>query len=160
MRKIKLLIFLFSMLVTLHGQHNLKDSTFAEGETVNDAFGNFSYQYNRIITKDTLNLSGVIVTLVFINGNAHTAITYRQEVMNSRINWLKTDNGVLKKEGFVEVVTTSIAPNHIVTWQYSISDKTDKKNSKLYIEKAALLIMNDNFQIYKKIFQEKFFKNR
>lgn len=140
-------------------QHNLADSSFSEGEIINDAFGNFSFQYNRIITKDTAKPASAVVTIVFINGNAQTAIQYRQEFMNSEIEWIKTDNGTLKKEKFVEALTISIPPNIILTWQFKISDISTSKKNIFEVEKAALLIMNDNYQVTKKIFRKNYFLN-
>ena len=92
--------------------------------------------------------------MVFINGNAQTAIQYRQEFMNSEIEWIKTDNGTLKKEKFVDAITISIPPNVILTWQFKISDIATIKKNIFEVEKAALLIMNDNYQETKKIYRK------
>ncbi len=160
MKRFFLLFFLLSICLLSRSQHNLADSSFSEGEIINDAFGNFSFQYNRIITKDSVSSVSAIVTLVFINGNAQTAVQYRQEFINSKIEWLKTDNGIPKKEKFVDALTISIPPNNIFTWQFKISDYSNSKKNFFEVEKAALLIMNDNYQVTKKIFpQHSFLKN-
>ena len=56
--------------------------------------------------------------MVFINGNAQTAVQYRQEFINSKIEWLKTDNGIPKKEKFVDALTISIPPNNKTTIKF------------------------------------------
>ena len=157
MKRIPLILFFLFTVSLAWSQHNLSDSSFSEGEIINDAFGNFSFQYNRIIAKDTANPASAILTIVFINGNAQTAIQYRQEFMNSKIEWIKTDDGTPKKEKFVDALTTSIPPNNILTWQFKISDISNSNKNIFEVEKAALLIMNDNYQVTKKIFQKHYF---
>jgi hypothetical protein len=160
MKRIPLILFFLFTVSLAWSQYNLSDSSFSEGETINDAFGNFSFQYNRIISKDTANPASAFVTIVFINGNAQTAIQYRQEFMNSNIEWIKTDDGTPKKEKFVDALTTSIPPNNILTWQFKISAISKNNKNIFEVEKAALLIMNDNYQVTKKIFlNHSFLKN-
>ncbi|MDR2979178.1 MAG: hypothetical protein LBV02_01850 [Bacteroidales bacterium] len=150
--------FLCILLVfnTGFAQHSLKDSTHATGKTVQNPFGEFAYQYNRIIAADHSDPQKVIITFVFINGNATTAIQYRQEAMTGTVEWLDTDRGRSKKEKFVEVITATVPPNHIVSWKYSFTPKTkttvNAKIKTMKVDKAALLILDDNMKTIKEIF--------
>ena len=51
---------------------------YAQGDRLVDSTGRFKYQYNRTIIKDVNDRRRAIVTLVFINADEQTAISYRQ----------------------------------------------------------------------------------
>jgi len=149
----------FAIPLVINAQIDISKESFSTGNTVNDAFGNFSYQYNQIIMRDPNNPQRLLITIVFINGNSYYAINYRQESFNGKVEWLATDYGTYKKNGFVETVTALVEPGHIITWEYAftLNKKSSKKNV-ITLDKAALLILNDNIKTKKIIFKEREYK--
>lgn len=149
------------LLLSFHvgfSQHNLSLSNYTRGEVIRSPFDDFAYQYNHIISVDPDNPSRLMVTFVFINGNFHTAISYRQEVLNRHaITWLNQENGHFTKDGFVDILTAYVPPNHIIKWKYHFEDKTSKNNT-VVVDKASLLILTDDFEIEKKTFEKDTFK--
>lgn len=154
MKKLIIMLIWTGIIPSLFSQHNLSRTNFSEGETVTNQFGDFAYQYNRIIALDPENPNQLIVTFVFINGQSHNAITYRQEDLNGHIEWIDHENGELKKEGIVEAVTASVPPNHVMSWKLTYKPGTKNKNNTVDVDKAALMVMNDNFQVVKKVFEK------
>ena len=149
------LVVLAGSFYSLSAQHNLMLSTFSEEADVMNRFGDLAYQYNRIVSRNPDNPSQVIVTFVFINGNAQTAISYRQDAVKGKVEWQPTEVGTPKKQGFVECVTVSLPPNHVISWKYSYTLRSvpKKKGYSIPLDKAALLIMNDNMEVTKKMFK-------
>lgn len=129
-------------------------SAFAQGNRYIDSTGQFKYQYNRTMILDANNPKQAIVTFVFINGNEQTGISYRQEVLNSQLAWQKTDKGVLKREKLVETITANLEPKETLVWKFTISNKPNRKDGKVLIEKGALLLINNDFVANKIIFDE------
>ena len=150
-----ILMVLTGNIFSLFAQHNLTLSTYSEEADVMNQFGDVAYQYNRIVSRNPDNPSQVIVTFVFINGNAQTAISYRQDAVKGKIEWEPTEAGTPQKQGFVEYVTVSLPPNHVVSWKYSYTLKSipKTKNYTIPLDKAALLIMTDNMEVTKKVFK-------
>ncbi|MDR3047596.1 MAG: hypothetical protein LBU51_08320 [Bacteroidales bacterium] len=150
-------IFLLFVTPFVEAQHNLNDSVYQQGDKITDNAGHFSCQYNRIIEKDPENKNKIIVTFVFINGDRHHAITYRQENLLGKIEWLETENGTKKQEGVVESLTAFVPSGHILTWKFRCTGKiaTVGKKKTIDIDKSSILIMDDNFTIDKKTFNQK-----
>lgn len=147
------LFLCFSIIISSgFAQHSLKDSTLYTGKIIYDPFNEFLYQYNRIVSSDTTDPHKVIVTFVFINGNATTAIQYRQETVKGIVEWTETENGRRKTERIVETITATLPPNYIISWQYSYTMKEKSKPPLIELDKAALLIMDDHIQVDKVIF--------
>ena len=162
MRKMVVLLFFTTVSYVVSGQCDLTQSSYEKGESITNEFGNFAYQYNHIVAKSPDNPLQVIVTVVFINGNSQTAITYRQDAVKGDVEWISAENGVYAKRGFVESITASIPPNHVVSWKYSytLKSKYKEKYNIVYLDKAALMIMDDNFRIVKKTFKAESYKTR
>lgn len=157
MKKILFLSAFVFLLFSGFSQHNLSQESYAVGETVPGLYDDFAYQYNRIISLDPNNPGKLLITFVFINGKSHNAISYRQEVTNATTQWLESDMGSFKKEGFVDVYTALVPPEHVVSWKCSYTPKTKSKNGVVEVDKSALLIMNDNFEVDKKVFKKERF---
>jgi hypothetical protein len=110
------------------------------------------WQYNQSVTIDEMQPNTVVVTFVFINGIKQTAITFRQELFYSQIEWLETANMQAEQEERVEFVTANVAPNQSVVFKYVLKTKIIEKE--LLLEKSALLIMNEEFEIQKEMIPE------
>lgn len=138
-------------------QYDLSHSSYSEGGSLYNQFGDFACQYNRIIAINPENPDQLLVTFVFINGNTYTAISYRQERMKGEVEWVSGAEQV-RKEGFVDVVTAKLPPHHVVSWKFKYTCKKSPKSHVAEVDKAALMIMNDNMKISKKIFRSSKFK--
>ena len=137
------LLFLF-ITVSLHAQ---------SGRFV-DSAGNFKWQYHRSVSKDAQYPNSLIVTVVFINGDEQTAISYRQEIFQSKIEWIEKENGSVDKEGKVEFITANLAPYDSFVWKFRVRNIPINKDGSIDLEKAAFLIMNERFQVRKEKFLE------
>ncbi|MDR1758878.1 MAG: hypothetical protein LBR51_08030 [Bacteroidales bacterium] len=144
--------------LTAFSQHDLTQSTSLEGDVVYNRFGDFIYQYSRIITRDTLSPTLLWVTVVFINGNVQAAITYRQEIVNARFEWISTEAGRDYTEGYVKGITAILVPHQVISWRYSYETLAPTANGEVEINRASLLVMNDNLNIDKVLFHENKFK--
>lgn len=129
-------------------------SATAQGNRYLDSLGHFKYQYNRSMVIDPNNPRQAIVSFVFINGDEQTGISYRQEVLNSQLSWIKTDKGVLKREKLVETITANLEPKETLVWKFTIVNKPSRKDGKVTIEKGALLLINNEFIANKFILEE------
>ena len=127
----------------------------AQGDRLVDSTGRFKYQYNRTIIKDVTDSRRALVTFVFINGDEQTAISYRQEVLDGTLTWLKSDKGTLKSEKLVETITANLAPKETLVWKFAFQNKPLRKDGRTAVEKAALLLINNGFEAEKIIFEEK-----
>lgn len=127
----------------------------AQGNRLVDSTGNFKYQYNRTVITDVNNSKQAIVSFVFINGNEQTAISYRQETLNSNLTWLTTNKGSIHKEKLVEVITANLAPKETLVWKFTFKNKSQRKDGRTTLERAALLILNSGFQADKITFDAK-----
>ena len=111
--------------------------SWAQKDSVSDAAGNLLYQYERIVEQASDNPRKAIVTFYFKNGLEQRAITYRQEKLVSKIEWVKKGKSVVKKEGIVEKITANLNPGEAIEWKLQIQYNTKKR--KAIVEKAALL---------------------
>lgn len=148
----KKLIFLFSLFISFQLTISAQSSGYA------DSLGVFQWQYHRSVYKNAKDTNSAIVIVVFINGANHTAITYRQEVANSTLLWIEKEGGIDERDGYVEFITTKLAPNEAIVWSYSIVNNNQKIDGTITIEKSALLIMNEQFQVRKEKFLDQIVK--
>lgn len=125
---------------------------FSQSSGFIDSLGVFQWQYHRSVFKNALEKNSAIVTIVFINGANHTAISYRQEAASSFLHWIEKDGGETDKDGFVETITVKLEPNEAIVWRYTVKNKTIENDGSINVEKSAILIMNDKFQVKKEKF--------
>ena len=125
---------------------------FAQNNRLTTEKGELLWQYNQNITVDTENPNTVLVTFVFINGINQTAISLRQELFNSKIEWVHTADVPVEKEERVESLTVNLAPAQSIVWKYTLTTKPI--GNELIVEKSAVLIMNEDFEIRKEIIPE------
>jgi hypothetical protein len=114
--------------------------------------GELLWQYNQNVTIDKEETNTILVTFVFINGINQTAISLRQELFNSKIEWLNTSDVPIEKEERVEFLTVNLAPSQSIVWKYALKSKPI--GNELILEKSALLIMNEDFEIRKEVIPE------
>lgn len=120
---------------------------FAQSNRVVDEKGGLLYQYERTYVKNPTNSTELLVTFTFTNGKNQRAISFRQETLETVLRWVDTTDGNPSHEEAVEFVTANLAPNQTVTWKYAVS--TRKKTAPAAPEKAAILIMNRDYQVEK-----------
>lgn len=121
---------------------------FAQSDRVVDSSGNLLYQYNRTIEKNADN--NLEVTIVFVNGKNQTAISLRQEIMNGDVQWINNESGKIKLEKIVNACTANIPPNQSLSWKYLY--KPQKASASPTLERSALMIMQDDYQVKKIMF--------
>jgi hypothetical protein len=109
--------------------------------------GVMQYQYSRTFAPSTEDSSLLVVTFVFVNGANPTAISLRQEVQESVLQWKEIPNGTPGHEPIVEFVTANLAPSQTVTWTYAVSTRKGKRPAAP--EQAALLIMQPDYGVEK-----------
>jgi len=143
-RPFALLILIFS-LSTTYGQSN----------RITNKDGQLIWQYNQSTSQNPAKSDTIFVTFVFTNGINQTAISLRQEYFNSTIGWLETANIQVEKEERVEFLTANIPPHQSLVFKYYLKTKPVEKE--LILERSALLIMNEGFEIRKEIIPEQRF---
>lgn len=148
----KKLIFLFCFFIGIQITSNAQSSGYT------DSLGVFQWQYHRSIYKNANDTNSAIVVLVFINGANYRAITYRQEVADSKLTWIEKDGSVTEKSGYVEMITTKLSPNEAIVWSYKINNHKIISKGSINIEKSALLIMDEQFQVKKEKFLDQIIK--
>ncbi|MEG1555811.1 MAG: hypothetical protein RR356_03710 [Bacteroidales bacterium] len=127
---------------------------FAQSDRLVDSNGNFKYQYNRTLTKGTSDPSKMLVTFIFVNGNSPIAISYRQETFKSTLSWEETGNGNTANEKSIETITANLAPQEQIIWKFTYRNKIRNRDKTIDLEKAALMLMNESYEISKTIFKE------
>jgi hypothetical protein len=127
-------------------------SSWAQKDSITDVAGNLLYQYERIVEHASDNPRKAIVTFYFKNGIEQRAITYRQEKLVSKLEWVKKGKSVVKKEKIVEKITANLKPGEEIEWKLQIQYNTKKRMA--IVEKAALLLMNEQFEVIKIVFDE------
>ena len=130
----------------------LPNILFCQSNRLTNDKGQLLWQYNQTVTVDEKNPKTLLVTFVFINGINQTAISLRQELFNSQIEWLNTDSIQIEKEERVEFLTANLAPHQSIVWKYTL--KTKLVGKELILEKSAILIMNENFEVRKEMIPE------
>lgn len=141
----KFLVFLMIVLWSI-------PSSWAQKDSILDAEGNLLYQYERIVEQALENPRKAIVTFYFKNGIEQRAITYRQEKLVSKLEWVKKGKSLVEKEKIVEKIIVNLKPGEEIEWKLLIQYNTKKR--KAIVEKAALLLMNEQFEVTKIVFDE------
>ena len=129
----------------------------AQSNRLTNEKGQLLWQYNQSVVADEKQNS-FSVTFVFINGINQTAISLRQDLFNSEIEWVETSNINVEKEVRVEFLTANLAPHQSVVIKYEI--KTKLIDKELILEKSAVFIMNENFEIRKELIPEQNFTKK
>jgi hypothetical protein len=128
---------------------------FTQSNRLTNEKGQLLWQYNQIVHVDEQNQKTIHISFVFINGVNQTAISLRQELFYSQIEWLETDNIKIEKDDMVEFITANLAPHQSVVWKYILKPKII--NKELLLEKSAVLIMNEEFEVRKEVIPEQRF---
>jgi len=128
---------------------------FCQSNRLTNDKGQLLWQYNQTVTIDEKNPNTLLVTFVFINGINQTAISLRQELFNSQIEWLSTDSIPIEKEERVEFLTANLAQHQSIVWKYAL--KTKLVDGELILERSAILIMNEDFEVRKEAIPEQRF---
>ena len=148
MKKIFLITFLTTIILSIYSQSNRL--TTEKGELL--------WQYSQHVEIDENNPNTVAVTFVFINGIKQTAISLRQERFLSEISWLETANHQVEKEERVDFITANLAPKDSLVLKYTLQQAHKLKKDEILAERAAILIMNEEFEIIKEIIPEQKFE--
>ena len=143
MKKISWFIIAFYLMIIV---------VFGQSNRLTNENGQLLWQYNQIVYLDKEEQNTMKVSFVFINGINQTAISLRQELFNSTITWIDTTDIQAEKEGGVGFLTANLAPHQSIVWTYTL--KNNKVSKELLVEKSALLIMNEDFEIRKEIIPE------
>lgn len=155
---IRHLLFVVGMVLvpTAYSQNFPVDSLLIQGDTIITSSGTVGYSYIRTIERDSLNPLQLIITLTFSNGESFRAVTYRQENLYGTIEWIENEAEMYKKETIVESLTTRIHPMKTVTWRcnYIIKSMPEGKDRCVDIDKAALMIMDEELKVEKREFQK------
>jgi len=130
-------------------------NVFGQSNRLTNEKGQLLWQYNQNVTIEKELPNTILVTFTFINGINQTAISLRQEFFNSQIEWLVTAGIPVEKEERVEFLTANLAPGQSVVWKYAL--KTKPINDILTLERSALLIMNEDFEVRKEVIPEQVF---
>lgn len=115
----------------------------AQGNRGVDGAGNLVFQYSRTTEVNPQNAGELVVTFIFVNGNAQQAITYRQERAEAKVRWISTPGGSLSHETVVDAVTANLAPGQGVVWRFAVPNNAGK------LEPAAIMMMREDFGVEK-----------
>jgi len=122
---------------------------YGQANRLTDEEGQLLWQFNQIAKVDDENQNRIKVTFVFINGINQTAVSLRQEFFYSQIEWVATADIQVETEKRAEFLTANLSPHQAIVWKYLITPKPSDKE--LSLEKSAILIMNEDFEIRKEI---------
>jgi len=125
---------------------------FGQSNRLTNENGQLLWQYNQFVYLDEENPNTMKVSFVFINGINQTAISLRQELFNSTLAWVDTAGTQVRKEDRVQFLTANLSPHQSIVWKYNL--KNSKVNKELLLEKSAVLIMNEEFEVRKEIIPE------
>ena len=149
------LCFIFVGNTAVSAQSKLSDTLFVQTDTAFNTLGIPYHYYTQIFEYNHEKSNEIMVTFVFTT-KKNQAISYRQEVLNSRLEWISKE-GLHKKEGIVEAVTANLAAHSSVTWKYRYIINAIPANKVIAFEKSALLIMDDDLDVKKIVWEEKKF---
>ena len=144
MKKLLLILILIATISSLFSQNNRL--TTEKGELL--------WQYSQNIDIEENNPNTVLVTFVFINGIKQTAISLRQERLLSDIKWLETANYQVEKEERVDFIIANLAPRDSLVLKYTLQQTNKVKKDEILVERAAVLIMNEEFEVLKEFIPE------
>ena len=131
-------------------------TTYGQSNRLTNEDGKLIWQYNQSTSQNPAKSDTIFVTFVFTNGINQTAISLRQEFFNSTLGWLETANIQVEKEGRgVEFLTANVPPHQSLVFKYYLKTKPVEKE--LILERSALLIMNEDFEIIKELLPEQKF---
>lgn len=109
--------------------------------------GKLLYEYYRCHAADDCDTcSERMVKFVFKNGDQARAISYRQETLDTQVRWIDIAGGTAGHDVAVEFVTANLRPHQTVEWTYAVSAKN---GCVLQLEKAAVLVMNEKYEVEK-----------
>jgi hypothetical protein len=145
--KTKLLLICF-FVFSFCNQINAQSSGFV------DSLGVFQWQYHRSVYKNAKDTTSAVVVIVFINGANHSAISYRQEVKNSTLHWEEKETGSTGEDGYVKFITAKLKPNEAIVWRFIIKNNISNNDNSINVEKGAILIMDEQFNVRKEKFAE------
>jgi len=125
---------------------------FSQNNRLTNENGQLLWQYTQNITFEKGKPDRFLVTFVFINGIKQTAISLRQELFYSIIEWVETGGEIVEKEERVDFLTINLSPHKSVVWKYMVKNKTTGKEP--VVEKSAVLIINEEFEVRKELLPE------
>jgi hypothetical protein len=143
----KLFLILFILTTTIL-------TNYSQSNRLTTEKGELLWQYTQNIEIDENNANTVFVTFVFINGIKQTAISLRQERFLSEIKWLEIANYQVEKEEKVDFITANLAPKDSIVLKYSLHQTNKVKKEEILVERAVILIMNDEFEVVKEFIPE------
>jgi len=147
-RRIRILLFFLLLGHTaIHAQQKSGDTIFFQTDTFFNCLGIPYCYYVQSFEYHNEKNAEIVVTFTFTT-KKNQAITYRQETLNGRLEWLEKE-GVYKKEGIVEAVTTYLPAHNTVTWKYRYIVNTKPADEIITFDKSALLMMDDNLKVEK-----------
>jgi len=133
-------------------------SAFTQSNRLTNEKGQLLWQYSQIATPDEENQKKIRVSFIFINGVNQMAFSLRQELFHSQVEWIDTSNLRVEREEHVEFVTVNLSPNQYAVINYVLM--THNNTKELVLEKSALLIMNEDYEIKKESIPEQKFEKK
>lgn len=115
--------------------------------------GSLKCKYHRTITPVPANETQKEVTFTFANGTRPLAVSYRQESMLNRLQWLAVPAGDTLQDKLVDVITMKLKPDEKVTWKYLVTAGSEDAPVPVAVEPAALLLMDETLKVSKIKFQ-------
>jgi len=153
-KKIKILLFfLFICNTTNYAQNNVCDTILIQTDTSFNVLGIPHYYYVRTFEYNREKPTEMVVTFVFTT-QKNQAITYRQETLNGQLTWINKE-GLYRKENIIEAITTNLPPHSSVIWKYRYTIKAKPANKIITFDRSAILLMNDNLEVKKIVWEEK-----
>lgn len=140
------LLTLLLILFTIH--------TFGQDNQLFYPDGRLKCRYHRLVSPDTADVSKAIVTFTFINGYKPLAISYRQESMKNHFQWQYFQVGDTSRDKKVNVITANLPPDKCFTWQYIVYRDKNVPTMPVVVEPAALLLMDEDFDVVKIKFEK------
>jgi hypothetical protein len=123
-----------------------------QGDRLVDSSGNLVYQYNRSAT--WIGPGQCKVTITVVNGYKQLGVSYRQEVFRSQLQWMETDGGDTTQMPNIKVITANLAPNEMVAWTFTYRNKSSKKDKSIDLEKSCFMLLNEEYNVTKKVLPE------
>ena len=154
----KIKIFLFFLLLThtaIYAQQSKRDTLLVQTDTLFNSLRIPYCHYIRTIEYSSEKPSEIVVTFVFTTKKSQ-AVTYRQETLYGKLEWIDKE-GLYKKEGIVEAVTAYLPAHSSVTWKYHYILKNKPADKTITFDKSAILIMDDNFEVKKTVWEQRKF---
>jgi hypothetical protein len=151
-------IFLFFLLLIhadVDAQQNLYDTIFVQTDTLFNSLGIAWGNYVRTFEYNSEKPAEIMITFVFTT-QKNQAITYRQETLYGELEWIDKE-GLYKKEGIVEAVTAKLPAHNSVRWKYRYIIKNKPADKIITFDKSAVLMMDDQMNVKKTVWDERKF---